>query len=887
MNFKYKMSVIIPVYNCEEFINPCIKNLFEQTMKSEDFQIIFVNDGSADNGGKLCEEAAKAHSNITYFEKENGGVSSARNKGIELAEGKYILYLDADDTLTPETLQEIYKFFEKNYDKTDLVTYKIVPHREDGTTLPLHYRYKILTESGIYDLNDGVNCYIVQTTMNICVKNKGTDKNILFDTNLKFHEDQKYIISNLQDKMTLGYCDGPEYRYLRRAGATTSMINKAYYIFEDTTKMWEDFFNMYPYDGVPQYIQAFYLNDITWKTATDILLPYHYSKEELKKATERLVALIKRIDDEVILNRTSLDIMLKHFLFKLKGNTNIQLRCNDNSVELIYTDKNGEEESIYEVEQITAIINRFKPTGDTLKVDAFLKSPVFMYCEKPELYLICDGKRQKLELTHSMCENYRAAIKTATFWRFKLNIDIRETKSFHLEVIINGKTYPLTYYYNNQASIQNGQKHKGFVKDGVCYTEKGGIFKIASQKSNISLFFKYLIIFAESFLRYLFINPRILYHRINAHIAKLRNKGRIWLYLDRYGVYDNAYDQFKHDIKIKDGVTRYYVLNECDLDSLNEKFTEDEKKSIIIFGSKQHKMLFFAAEKIITSFSNLSNVCPFGAGPMKWYSDLTEFELVYLQHGILHANLRNMYAKEKCIIDKVVVSSGFEVKNFKENYGYSDEDLIKSCMPRYDFMQPGGEKKNRIVFSPSWRGNLIGPLVNNSRVELPKAFVESDFYKQVNALLNSDKLHKLLEDNDLYLDFKNHPIFKCYNYLFDVKSDRICLDGFDTKMDEYRLMITDYSSIVFDSVYMNCPVVYFVPDYDKFKAGVSHGYRQLDLPLEEAFGPFTQTADELLEEIEKCIKNDFVPEEPYKQRMDGFFLYNDNCCRDRVYDAIK
>ena len=145
----------------------------------------------------------------------------------------------------------------------------------------------------------------------------------------------------------------------------------------------------------------------------------------------------------------------------------------------------------------------------------------------------------------------------------------------------------------------------------------------------------------------------------------------------------------------------------------------------------------------------------------------------------------------------------------------------------------------------------------------------------------------MLEENDLYLDFKNHPIFKCYNNLFEVKSNRICLDGFDTNMDEYRLMITDYSSIVFDSVYMNCPVIYFVPDYDKFLAGVSHGYRRLDLPMEEGFGPFTQTADELLDRLEEYIRNGFKPQPPYSDRMNGFFLYKDNNCRDRLYEDIK
>ena len=207
-------------------------------------------------------------------------------------------------------------------------------------------------------------------------------------------------------------------------------------------------------------------------------------------------------------------------------------------------------------------------------------------------------------------------------------------------------------------------------------------------------------------------------------------------------------------------------------------------------------------------------------------------------------------------------------------------------MPRYDKMQISGEKKNRILFSPSWRSNLIGALIDNNREENPEAFLASDFYREVSDFLNSDKLHDILEKNDLYLDFKNHPIFKCYNHLFDIKNDRVVIGGSDTQMDEYRLMITDYSSIVFDSVYLNCPVIYFVPDYDKFLAGVSHGYRKLDLPMEEGFGPFAQDAQELVKYIDEYAKNGFEPKEPYNSRMNGFFLYKDNHCCDRLYDAM-
>ncbi len=877
-DFKYKISVVIPVYNCEEYLESCFKSLMKQTMPRENFQIVYVNDGSSDNGGDICRAQAEKHSNVTYFEKENGGVSSARNKGMELAEGKYIVFLDADDTLSEDTLQTLYDFFEEHYEETDLVTYKIVPYR-DGKTLPLHYRYSILTETGIYDLNDQKNCYIAQSTMNICVKNRGKD-NIQFDVNLKFHEDQKFIFTTLKEKMTIGYCDGPKYWYLRRAGGATGSISKAYYIFEDTMNMWEGFFNLYPENEVPPYLQAFYLHDLSWKSVADVLLPYHYPEAEFNRAVERLVALIKRIDDSVIINRPSMDLYHKHYLLKLKESNSVKLECRENELALVFND-----EDIYIAEKITAVVNRFKVTNGVLKVDAFLKSPVFSYCDKPELYLLRNGKREKLELTHSECEKYHAKIETAVFWRFKFNIDVTETERFELEAVINGKAYKLYYYYSPSVSLSHDKRIRAVFTDGVCLREKKGVFTCETVRS-FKGFVLALRLLIYHFFYYAKVNPRILINRWIGYFAR-KSKEREWIYLDRYGVFDNAYDQFKHDIKIKDGVKRYYILNECDWDTLEEKFAPEEREFVVKFGSVKHRMLYFSSEKLITSFSNLSNICPFGAAAFRWYTDLTRHEIIYLQHGILHATLKNMYAKERCVVDKVVVSSGFEVENFTENYGYEESDLIKACMPRYDAMQISGEKKNRIVFSPSWRSNLIGPLVNNEREEMPKAFLASDFCKQVSEFLNSEKLHSLLEENDLYLDFRNHPIFKCYNSLLDIKNDRVCVDVFETNMDEYRLMITDYSSIVFDSVYMNCPIIYFVPDYEQFKAGVSHNYRKLDLPLENGFGPFAQDAESLIGYLEEYVKNGFAPKEPYASKMKDFFLYRDNGCCDRLYEAIK
>ena len=99
-----KISIIVPVYNVEKYIDYCIKSILAQTF--EDFELILIDDGSTDNSYKICQAYSK-YNNIKLFKKENGGVSSARNYGIDHASGKYITFIDSDDFVAPDYLEKL------------------------------------------------------------------------------------------------------------------------------------------------------------------------------------------------------------------------------------------------------------------------------------------------------------------------------------------------------------------------------------------------------------------------------------------------------------------------------------------------------------------------------------------------------------------------------------------------------------------------------------------------------------------------------------------------------------------------------------------------------------------------------------------------------------
>lgn len=102
-----KLSIVVPVYNVEKYIRPCIKSIFEQGLNENDFEVIIVNDGSTDKSMELIDDIINQHKNITVINQKNQGLSVARNNGIAAAKGEYILMPDSDDLFIKNSLWPI------------------------------------------------------------------------------------------------------------------------------------------------------------------------------------------------------------------------------------------------------------------------------------------------------------------------------------------------------------------------------------------------------------------------------------------------------------------------------------------------------------------------------------------------------------------------------------------------------------------------------------------------------------------------------------------------------------------------------------------------------------------------------------------------------------
>ena len=102
-----KVSIIVPVYNVEKYLDECVKSILAQTYSN--IEIVLVDDGSKDTSGSMCDEYKKHDDRIVVVHKENGGLSSARNAGMENASGDYYIFVDSDDTISPDMVEEMVK----------------------------------------------------------------------------------------------------------------------------------------------------------------------------------------------------------------------------------------------------------------------------------------------------------------------------------------------------------------------------------------------------------------------------------------------------------------------------------------------------------------------------------------------------------------------------------------------------------------------------------------------------------------------------------------------------------------------------------------------------------------------------------------------------------
>ena len=207
---KIYFSIIIPVYNCEKYISECLDSCLEQELPSEEYEIICIDDGSTDQSPQILDAYEAKHGNVKVIHKENGGVSTARNAGIEAACGEYIWFVDADDLVQENVLQKIKNIILEHSD--DLFVFKGYEFSNSLTEneLAKKRRQELVFDRKLTDEYIGIKFF----------KNELLKKNDLkFVVGITHGEDGMFSFEYEKYALKTAYFDIPIYYYRIRFGS--------------------------------------------------------------------------------------------------------------------------------------------------------------------------------------------------------------------------------------------------------------------------------------------------------------------------------------------------------------------------------------------------------------------------------------------------------------------------------------------------------------------------------------------------------------------------------------------------------------------------------------------------------------------------------------------
>lgn len=239
------ISIVVPVYNVEKYLDECVQSILCQTYTA--LEIILVDDGSTDAGGKICDEYALKDSRIKVIHKTNGGLSDARNAGINIAAGKYITFIDSDDFITPDYVSYLYNLCKEYNTKISVSAHTI--YLENGNKI-----YKGLYSTKKLSAKEALTSILLDNGVDLSAWAKLYEKNLFTDINFpvgKNFEDTAttYKLFDKCDNIACGKEANYFYR-IRKNSITTSISSDNFYkklqLITNTEEMCNYIENKYP-----------------------------------------------------------------------------------------------------------------------------------------------------------------------------------------------------------------------------------------------------------------------------------------------------------------------------------------------------------------------------------------------------------------------------------------------------------------------------------------------------------------------------------------------------------------------------------------------------------------------------------------------------------------
>lgn len=344
-----KVSIIVPMYKVEKYLKECIESIINQTYKN--LEIILVDDGSPDNSGKIADEYTKKDSRIKVIHKENGGLSDARNAGMDVATGSYIMFTDSDDFLTANACEILINKIKK--EDADYVIGNYINCNEDGTLWEKEIFNKEKYKEFRLSIKDYTDSFFI---MNSSVCNKMFKTEFIRKLNLKFvkglpAEDAIFTTYCFIKSSKVYYVPDIVYVYRQRNAGTSISMNCTLKYFNGISKAYKIIYDNFKENNELEFYRFFYAKSMTYM-------------------------LYKFIDSQLLEEEEKIEILAEmRWFYKLSKELNVPA-CQESLELIINKIIDGDYKDVIDICKVIAEVRTFMPQ----KIKETMSKP------QPEMY---------------------------------------------------------------------------------------------------------------------------------------------------------------------------------------------------------------------------------------------------------------------------------------------------------------------------------------------------------------------------------------------------------------------------------------------------------------------------------------------------------------------
>ncbi len=882
---RFLFSIIIAVYNTENYLEETLHSIIGQTIGFlQNVEIILVDNASEDGSGSICKEYGSRYpENIKCVTLEkNAGPSGARNVGLAYATGEFINYLDSDDKWGKTALENVYNFS--------------IAHPELNIISCREKRFDLYDSWHIFDYIFQGNRDVVdifEVPEDVCFAahalflRRTLAEQFRFDESLKYCEDMKYVNEIILQEKRYGIVKKAVYYYRERSDGSSQVQNygkKRHWYFEalpDVCEALLDLSNQLYGECIP-YLRWLIMFHLQGRTKAE--LPHFFSEEECEKYRQIVRNLLQYIDDDIILAQRLLKEDEKINVLRLKYGDDFPRLLRFDMGTFYYGDKRLlrlEDEGCLALEllEITKDEMLLTARASLPEIDRIYKFGAIDEKGNRYDYSVFPLDRSYLDRRVAPSVPQRQGIRFAIPLKSKFQISF--------VVTVDDRDYSLNFRYGRFFPLTKALKHSH-------YYSRGWYIYAEDQRLNIvpcgpvKRLKKQLGLWLELARKR---KKTALLCHVYAYLYSLLPRRREkWIFADRtHFAGDNAEVLF-HFVNAQKNPKIQTIFA---VDGASPDFARlQEMGNVISNRSKRYKLEFLTADKLIASYFENSNVYPIKRHE-EYIRDIIHSKFIYLQHGVIKDDMSTDNSKLRTRVSAFVTSGMRERASLLEYpYGYGPEEIWLTGLARFDIIYDCDAAKSRklILIAPTWRNYLEGIQWDKADglIAYNPKFKETEYFNFYRALLSDERLLDVMRKYGYRGIFRLHPTLRHFTGDF-VENDVFTVEpqssGYRKELEEVALLVTDYSSTVFDYAYVRKPCVYMQFDAETFYQGHTYmpGYFDYE---KDGFGPVCCDYESSVQTIIEMIKSGCVMEGKYRQRADAFFAFQDGKSCERIYHEI-